>query len=51
VKCCFATISDKAADRHLTLQVEKGRLVVEVYTLFKDDRPCQRYRCELQKAD
>ncbi len=51
VKCCFATLTDKVADRHMALQVEKGRLLVEVYTLFKDDRPCQRFRCELQKSD
>jgi RNA polymerase sigma factor (sigma-70 family) len=47
----FATQSDKIADRHLTLRIEKDVLIVETYTIFKDDRTPRHFRCEFKKAD
>jgi RNA polymerase sigma factor (sigma-70 family) len=47
----FATQSDRIADRHLTLRIEKDLLIVETYTIFKDDRTPRHFRCEFKKAD
>ena len=44
MKYGFASWDHKFADVHLTLRLEKGELVVEDYTVFKDNSGRSNYR-------
>ena len=44
LKYGFASWDHKFADTHLTLRLEKGELVVESYTVFKDKSGRSNYR-------
>jgi hypothetical protein len=44
MKYGFASWDHKFADTHLTLRLEKGDLVVEDYTVFKDNSRRSNYR-------
>ncbi len=47
----FAIVPNKIADDYMTFHIEKDLLMVEVCTIYKDNRPHQHYRCEFKKAE